>query len=701
MNPGLPLVSFVIPAYNAAKTLPRTLQSLLGQTEVNWEAVVIDDGSKDRTSAVVRTHSVADRRIRLLKQKNGGAAAARNLGIKDARAPYVVFLDADDWIEPAYLETMLPLITDEDIIAYCAYRRVLPSGREGPADWCPELQTDAFQLLARRCEPAIHCVVAPRQLVVDVGGFDPGLRTCEDWDLWLRLARAGARFVGTPEILANYRMRPHSLSTEHADNSRDAELVQSRALAADERVRNPASEFINGWQMAPAQRLVAALALEVDRLTEGQSPSALWLEDAFGPDWAALAPNEVDNIATQLNRHLSDEPDVKRRATVKRNLVAGATKADQWLGEALADAFDRLSLEQPDSDTARTAGRWLAVELNASALPESIEPPPGCDALLVTFTDIGNMGVKASLAMVETVERNELVQILIDNLPVVHLLRAVQGWRSARFWQGVFRQAVRIPIAGSFRNLLHPRARRVLFGDILRAGLASQLAVNIPLKDTRNITGKSAAIFHFGRLMEQDCGLLEDCLGIGQLHSLIDLIAAEEYSAITLADLSRARVGAHCVPEKPVALVFAHAASFMQLGVSLLLQKRRMCADLLLTLEELGNDEFVAQASAIRHHGVRFGLRAERLPMQTSQAISFAAHCFEKLRALNGDNRVSAMSPNGGLPDAICKKAGFAPILSSGSAQVKLDGYGTIFTVIPCSGSEALGTVFESLRPAT
>ena len=145
--------------------------------------------------------------MRLLRAEAGGASAARNAGLAVARGRRLLFLDADDWVAPTHLERLLGLLaaTPAATAAYCGYRRVMPDGSIGPATWRADIAAAPTQAFAHRPGTAIHAVLVDRDAVLAVGGFDPALRTCEDWDLWQRLAQAGARFVGVPEALAFYR----------------------------------------------------------------------------------------------------------------------------------------------------------------------------------------------------------------------------------------------------------------------------------------------------------------------------------------------------------------------------------------------------------------------------------------------------------------------------------------------------------------
>ena len=117
-----PLVSVIIPVYNAEKYLRRGMDSLLAQTCGDWEAVCIDDGSTDGSAAGLEEYAARDARFRVLRQENSGVSVARNRGIREARGAWVTFLDADDWFSPELVEKLIPETGRErvDIIAFGA-----------------------------------------------------------------------------------------------------------------------------------------------------------------------------------------------------------------------------------------------------------------------------------------------------------------------------------------------------------------------------------------------------------------------------------------------------------------------------------------------------------------------------------------------------------------------------------------------------
>ncbi len=229
-----PDISFLIPAYNAAETLADCLGSLQKQSVSNWQAVVVDDGSKDDTWEVLERFAKADTRILIHRQPNAGASAARNAAAGFATAPLLCMLDADDWLDPVFIQSMLPVAADgqQPIIAYCSHRRVTPDGRMLGVEIPPDLAGDrAKREFSSFCALAIHTVVFPRDLFIRLGGLDVELQTCEEWDLWLRMAFAGVSFRQVEGCLAFYRMKTGSLSGDPLKMLRDAVRVTRRAQA--------------------------------------------------------------------------------------------------------------------------------------------------------------------------------------------------------------------------------------------------------------------------------------------------------------------------------------------------------------------------------------------------------------------------------------------------------------------------------------
>ena len=215
---SVPAVSVVMPAYQAGATISQALHSVLAQTWEDFELLVVDDGSTDATAAVV--DSVADRRVRLLRQPNRGPAAARNHGVSAARGPLIAFLDADDRWLPERLALQVPAIQDADFVYGDAFE-VLPDGRirryseRVPAP--PDRESDMLRWLVVQPNPIPLLTVLVRgDLLRQVGCFDTGLFGVEDLDLWVRLAAAGCRFRRLAQPLAEYTVSETSVSANRA-----------------------------------------------------------------------------------------------------------------------------------------------------------------------------------------------------------------------------------------------------------------------------------------------------------------------------------------------------------------------------------------------------------------------------------------------------------------------------------------------------
>jgi glycosyltransferase involved in cell wall biosynthesis len=205
---GTPLVSVVIPAYNAAPYVGATLDSVFAQTFTDYEVVVINDGSPD-TPALEFALQAYQSRIRYLNQENRGPSGARNAGIRSAVGKYVAFLDSDDFWLPQHLARQVALL-EADLSLQMVYANGLYLRGELPVgilfDSSPQsLPVDLDALLHERSTVITSSTVVLRQALVEVGLFDEHLRRCEDYDLWLRLAQSGIGMSFTREIQIRHR----------------------------------------------------------------------------------------------------------------------------------------------------------------------------------------------------------------------------------------------------------------------------------------------------------------------------------------------------------------------------------------------------------------------------------------------------------------------------------------------------------------
>ncbi len=210
-SPALPLVSVVIPAFNASTTIGATLDSILNQTGVAFEIIVVDDGSSDATATIVREHAP---NAVVIAQPNRGRGAARNAGVARARGSYIYFFDADDLMEPRAISRLANwLDTHPDCDVAFGDTLVFCGNPESATLREPRCE-DSGTLLGRHLTNPFMTMITSmfrRPLYDAVGGMSEELRSNEDWHFWLKLSVCGARFepIGGPP-LSRYRTYAHN-----------------------------------------------------------------------------------------------------------------------------------------------------------------------------------------------------------------------------------------------------------------------------------------------------------------------------------------------------------------------------------------------------------------------------------------------------------------------------------------------------------
>ena len=215
MNNHIPVVSVIIPTYNQADLLRKALQSVINQTFQNWEAIVIDNHSKDDTKEVVE--SFHDDRIRYVVFSNKGViAASRNHGIHLARADSIAFLDSDDLWYPSKLSVSIDYI-QKGADAVCHGLMIRKDGRLSQNKLMPKLpKKNLFTMLLFDGNSFIATsAVVIKKISFDLFGVfseDPKLVTAEDYELWLRLAKNGVMWEFIPDILGEYTIHGKNAS---------------------------------------------------------------------------------------------------------------------------------------------------------------------------------------------------------------------------------------------------------------------------------------------------------------------------------------------------------------------------------------------------------------------------------------------------------------------------------------------------------
>ena len=203
-----PLVSVVIPAYNAVRTLRATVQSVLTQTVQDFEIIIVNDGSKDDTFKLAQELSANDARITALTKPNGGVSSTRNMGIRAARGKYVALLDADDLWIPHKLERQLEVLeSGQNIFAVQSGAYFVNDNLEilSVRPCVPSKNALLEILLFENSPNAMSTFVIRRDKFDEMGYFDEELEILEDWELIIRIAQTCNMF-SIEEPLSLYRV---------------------------------------------------------------------------------------------------------------------------------------------------------------------------------------------------------------------------------------------------------------------------------------------------------------------------------------------------------------------------------------------------------------------------------------------------------------------------------------------------------------
>ena len=217
-------ISIIIPCYNSEKYLAACMDSVLAQTFEDFEAILIDDGSKDNTLKVAQSYAQKDARVRVYAKKNGGVSAARNLGLDHARGEWITFVDSDDLLPEDALESLLSGASDAVDMVVCAHETfdetgkreiVIPESRWMDKPGEAMRRAAALRLIEGDCVLNIMCNKLHRRALIEREGIrlTPGVRIAEDalFNLEAVLCGRGIAYVNR----VAYRYRTHSASAMH------------------------------------------------------------------------------------------------------------------------------------------------------------------------------------------------------------------------------------------------------------------------------------------------------------------------------------------------------------------------------------------------------------------------------------------------------------------------------------------------------
>ena len=217
MSASVPTVSVVMPCYNAARTIAASIASVLEQSLVRLELIVVDDGSTDETPHIVESICHRDARVQLLRQSNSGPSAARNRGISAAQGELIAFLDSDDlWMRDHLSRTMAPLLSDQGIdVAFAGAVYIDGDGRPtGGKTRLASTDVDAASLLHSNPAGTCSTIVARASAFARAGLMREDMRYAEDQEWLFRVVSIGGRVRGTGTYTAVYRIADGGLSSD-------------------------------------------------------------------------------------------------------------------------------------------------------------------------------------------------------------------------------------------------------------------------------------------------------------------------------------------------------------------------------------------------------------------------------------------------------------------------------------------------------
>ena len=298
-----PLVSVVMPAFNAGRFILESINSVKKQTESRWELIIVDDCSTDNTAEVVKGEVEIDNRIRFYgMHSNGGPSVTRNVGIAKARGEFIAFLDADDLFSPDAISERVSVLNENKFAcgSYCDARSINEEGKNIGNNYVFKDRVSFLDLIENKFPTSF--VMLRADILKEEGGFDEALRFGEDWDLWLRVTRTGRYLIKATNCLIHYRQ--YSKSLTHPRILQDCQqrlTVLERSWSFDPNSNNPLPEFKKGLggALKSEAKTKRAFVTAVVELAAGKEDNAHELMRHVSLNVLALL--DYDNISSQCN----------------------------------------------------------------------------------------------------------------------------------------------------------------------------------------------------------------------------------------------------------------------------------------------------------------------------------------------------------------------------------------------------------------
>lgn len=599
-----PRVSVIIPARNSARTLAATLDSLIRQTATDWEAIIVDDGSTDRTHALASGYAERDRRLSVIRQEGRGVSGARNAGLAAARADWVLFLDADDRLDPSHLTNQLAgqaRSPHADVI-YGAWRAARPQGFGGVRR--PPDLTDAFAVMAVRPPFVIHAALTRRSRLQQCGGFDESLTCAEGWDLWQRIARAGASFAPSRTV-ARYTLHADSPANDMALFLRSGLGVIERGHRPDPRVLDPAPAYAEGAPRTNAARVKALFSLKVAGAAIAAGQDHVLPEVLAVCRGVPLDPDEAAVVITEgLTRAFSAEPAAWPQACTSATL-------------RIAGLLEQLEAGQPVPLLARRTLRRIEVKL-ADSLDHNLQGVIGALQVMVC-----ERSLKTGLRPAEAIERVRIAVAegdrILGRLDLVASDRLDRSKLTALFDEEF--------------GVVSPEAPRSKPGRRIRTFLAKAssfpVSANFRWRGARPAKAAPPGVaLAYRRIVDEDPAGPDDGHDVSPRRFAEHMLwlAERGYAAVTLPQLEAHLWEGAALPRRSVLITFDEAGPDLLTHAAPILQRHNFVGCAFLVTDEMGRSGAAkaeparkfnwTQAKALRDLGWTFGAKGvRRLPL--------------------------------------------------------------------------------------
>ncbi len=325
-------VTVIIPSYNRAHYLPLAVGSILAQTHPVFEIIIVDDGSTDDTSEIIKLYGD---KVRFYKQGHQGVSAARSYGLSLARGDVIAWLDADDEWEPEFLSAVVPLLEADSSLdgVYTGFVHIDEAGSRLPHIGLKTVPpTELYSALLENDFVLTPTLVVRSKCFEAVGGFDANFQICEDYDMWLRLAKQFS-IAGLPRPLV--RVRVH-----HGNTIGDVGALLHYRLLLVQKHFGPPDDDPATWVEDKRRAYAYAYAYVSTVCFQSGDAERGW---QFIEDASAIWPDILKRLDVFYELAVGDQPRGHRGQVDQIDLIENGDKMINWLD----DVFSRRSDLRP------------------------------------------------------------------------------------------------------------------------------------------------------------------------------------------------------------------------------------------------------------------------------------------------------------------------------------------------------------------